>query len=145
MAITDYMVSDNDIQKNGIQGVVGDSLDGNTEENKKRFDQLCVFLIDNYNKALALIEESIGKTANTSSVNLATAISDLDLRVSRRIDGVDATIIENKKMCDANAELTQRLGSRIDNEMTKAQITYGTSVPSDDFGKDGDIFIQIVG
>ena len=144
MAVDIYQVTEYEVQSNGIQGVNGDSLEGSSEENKKRFDQLCTLLIGKYNKAIEYLENSIRTSSSTSANNLAQALSELNSDIARQVNDIYVTINENKAMCDANAELTRQLETRIDNEMTRVAITYGSAAPSPSMGKDGDIYLQIV-
>ncbi len=141
MAISNYKIDQVDIEREGVQGVTGDSLDGSSEENKKRFDQLSTFIVARYNEALDAIETTFARASESTDLKVRDAVTGLEGSIA-----LLRTVLDGyKTSCDANAELTRQLGRRIDNEMTKATISYGTGLPDDSVGKDGDIYLQIKG
>ena len=61
MALTDYRVTDSDVQTHGVQGVSGTKLTGTAQENKARFDQLITAVIQE--KLNGLIDELVVELA----------------------------------------------------------------------------------
>ncbi len=67
--ITDYTVTEQEIQANGVQAVPGEVLYGEPSENKKVFDRLATLIIRKYNTALEWLVDKAHVHANKELID----------------------------------------------------------------------------
>lgn len=142
-----YKVTESEIQKNGLQGVSGNTLPNNSAtENKLRFDQLPTLIAKKHNDALDYMQTAIDTNKELCDIADVEILDTLSTQMASDKAELKTIINTNKSTADAATKKLQEnltsINTMINNgTISTVKITYGVNAPSG--GVDGDVYIQI--
>lgn len=139
-----YKVSDSDVEREGIQGVNGDHLDGTVTQNKARFDRLPAFVAQRHNDALDHLDDRINEAMNAARNNLNQTQSSINTRIDNLLASMNAQFTAQGQRVTSLENNLSSLTNKV-NSLPTVVHYYGTAYPDMSLGKTGDIYIKTEG